>query len=73
MNYLIISVNTPTQAMKVKRLLYSAGIMGELIKTKDDVNAGCTHGVKIHEKHFYDAALLLRNSNVIYTVKRTNI
>ena len=73
MNYLIISVSAPTQAMKVKRILRSAGISGEIIKTKGDAGSGCAHGVKIHERYFYEAAAVLRNSNVSYTVKRSDI
>ena len=73
MNYLIITVSTPTQAMKVKRILRSAGIVGEIGKIKGDEGAGCAHGVKIRERDFYEAAAALRNSNVSYTVKRTNV
>ena len=73
MNYLIITVSTPTQAMKVKRILRSAGIGGEIVKIKGDDGMGCAHGVKIHERYFYEAAAAVRNSKVSYTVKRTDV
>ena len=72
MNYLIITVSTPTQAMKVKRILRSAGIGGEIVKIKGDDGMGCAHGVKIHERYFYEAAAALRASTISPLTTRSN-
>ena len=67
-NYVLINVSTPTYAMKVKRLLRSAGINGEIIKINTESQKGCSHAVKINGINFYRAAALLRENNVPYSV-----
>ena len=73
MYYLIIEVSTPTQAMKVKRILSFAGIHGEIVKSIGNDGKGCAHGVKIPNRDFYEASLVLRKNNISYSIKRSDI
>jgi hypothetical protein len=66
--HVLISVSTPTYAMKVKRILRNIGINGEIIKMNSDMGRGCTHAVKIHRDYFYKAAEALRQNNIPYSV-----
>lgn len=68
MNCVLINVSTPTYAMKVKRLLRSAGISGEIIKKNTESQKGCSHAVKINGASFYRAAAILRENNIPYSV-----
>ncbi len=66
--YVLISVSTPTYAMKVKRILRNVGISGEIIKINSNMGRGCTHAVKIHRDYFYKAAETLRQNNIPYSI-----
>lgn len=68
MSHVLISVSTPTYAIKVKRILRSIGISGEIIKMNTTVGRGCSHAVKIKSVDLYKAAATLREQNIPYTV-----
>ena len=68
MNNVLISVSTPTYAMKVKRILRGVGINGEIIKMSTEKSKGCSHAVRIGSKDLYKAAAVLRESSVPYSV-----
>ena len=66
--HVLISVSTPTYAMKVKRILRNIGINGEIIKMNSDMGRWCTHAVKMHRDYFYKAAETLRQNKAPYSV-----
>lgn len=68
MKSVLISVSTPTYAMKVKRILRSVGINGEIIKMNTEVGKGCSHAVRINGTSLYKAAAILRDNNIQYSV-----
>ena len=68
MNYVLISVSTPTYAMKVKRILRGIGINGEIMKISTEKSKGCSHAVRIRNTDLYKAVATLRENNVPYSV-----
>lgn len=68
MNYVLISVGTPTYAIKVKRILRGIGINGEIIKRTAEMTRGCSHAVRINGIDLYKAAATLREYNIPYSV-----
>ena len=64
---MIITVGSITYATKLKKLLYREGIKSTLVKSEVDGN--CVHGVKIENKDFYSAVVLLKENNIAYSVK----
>lgn len=67
MKSVILTVSTPTYAIKAKRILRSIGINTEIIKVDSGtMNGGCTHGIKFDEKYFYDVISALREKNINY-------
>ena len=66
MNYVLLSVGTPSYAQKVKRLLGSIGIGSEIVK-RINKGEGCTHAVQIQERFFYEAAALLREKGIPFS------
>ena len=68
MNNVLISVSTPTYAMKVKRILRGIGINGEIIKMNAESRKGCSYAVRIKGSDLYKSAVALRESNITYSV-----
>lgn len=70
MNTITINTDSVTYAIKAKKLLERSGIVAALIKSdtagKKD---GCTYGVRIESSRFYDAALILKNGGISFSVR----
>lgn len=68
MRNVILTVSTPTYAIKAKRILRNSGIDAEIIKTDVGMHGGCSHGIEIPEVYFYDAISILREKGIAYKV-----
>lgn len=69
LNSVILTVSTPTYAIKAKRILRNIGINTEVVKV--DTSNGCTHGIKFSDRYFYDVISMLREKNISYRVYET--
>lgn len=65
MNTNIITVESVTIAMKLRRLLVRSGIKSKLVKV---VKNGCLHGVEINSIDFYNAIMIIREHGIEYSV-----
>ena len=70
MNTSIITLTSVTYAMKVKRFLEHLGASSKVLKVDEiDKNGGCTYGIKIPAKYFYDVIVFLKQNDIKYSVK----
>ena len=69
MNTIAIKVSSVTYAIKAKKLFERAGITARLVKSDSSAtNKGCTYGVNIDSRFFYDAVSILKNHGIEYSV-----
>lgn len=68
MRSVILTVSTPTYAIKAKRILRNSGIDAEIVKLDTITRGGCTHGISISDTLFYDAIAILREKGIAYSV-----
>ena len=69
MNSIIVTVGAVTYAIKLRRLLLRAGIRSKLVKVDNTrTENGCTHGVRIDERDFYSAVVVMKSNGVNYSV-----
>ena len=62
-------METATHAIKAGKLLSRAGIPSRAVKvTANEKQGGCRHGVEIDERSLFDAASVLRNGGIVYSV-----
>ena len=65
MNNIIITVDSVTYAIKLKKMLSRQGIQSNLVKIEDKQGIiGCMHGVKISEKDFLSAVLIMKENGI---------
>jgi hypothetical protein len=65
----ILTVSTPTYAIKAKRILRNIGINTETVKVDSGKDgSGCTHGIRFDEGYLYDVIAVLREKNIQYKV-----
>ena len=65
MNTNIITVESVTIAMKLRRLLLRSGIKSKLVKV---VKNGCLHGVEIDRSDFYNAIIVMKDNGIVYSI-----
>ena len=65
---MIIALESPTKAIRVKNMLKKSGIEVKIVKL-DNSEHGCTHGVEIREEDLISAIAMLRSNNIKYSVK----
>lgn len=69
MKQVTVTVGSVTYAIKLKRLLMKEGIRADLVKVDNtDRNSGCSHGVRISERDFLSAVVILRESSIQYSI-----
>ena len=69
MNSIIVTVGAVTYAIKLRKMLLRAGIRSKLVKTDGtDGSGGCTHGIKIDERDYYSAIVVMKNSGIEYKI-----
>ncbi len=68
MNNVTFSFSSLTYASKAKKIFTRANIQSKLIKLSGE--NGCTHGLLVFEKDYYDAILLLRELDIGYRIIR---
>lgn len=69
MNRRTITVGSVTYAHKARRLLQRKGINSRLVKIDSARSKnGCTHGIELAEKDFYNVIMELKNAGIEYTV-----
>ena len=74
MNTTTIVFSSITYAIKAKKVLKRININVKLIKTDGNkTDFGCTYGLKIPTKSFYDVILELKKENIDYTVLSDDI
>ena len=74
LNTSTIIFSSVTYALKAKKVLKRIGINVKLIKTDSNkTNYGCTYGVKIPTKNFYDVIAELKKENIDYTLLGNDI
>lgn len=67
----IITVKTMTIGLKAKKLLSSHGVKAVLIKIDHTSSeTGCSYGLELPDKDFYNAIALLRDHGIEYGVYR---
>ena len=64
---MILAVDSVTFAMKAKRLLMREGIRAEAVKITANSDT-CAHGIRISDGDILDAARVLREGRINYTV-----
>ena len=67
----IVTVKTVTIGQKGRKALAKHGIKSNIVKI-DSSNSeyGCSYGLEIPEKDFYEAIQILRSNNIEYGVYR---
>ena len=74
LNTSTIIFSSVTYAIKAKKALKRIGINTKLVKTDSNkTNYGCTYGIKIQTKNFYDVVAELKKENIDYTVLGNDI
>lgn len=74
LNTIIVSVGTVTYAMKARKLLLKNGIQSKLIKSdSSDNGTGCTHGIEISNKDYFEAVRILGEGGIKYSVPPSRI
>lgn len=69
MNKIILTVRSPTYAIKLKRLLHRAGLWARTIKLDgNDGVTGCLHAVEISGEDLYSAVVILKENQIEYRV-----
>ncbi len=68
MGKIIITFSSVTYAQKARKILSKVGIGAKLIKVSKNASAECTHGIEFYESSFLDAARILRNAEIEYSV-----
>ena len=70
MNKITIYTSSVTYAIKAKKILERKGIDAALIKTDSTLNKeGCTYGVKLDYRYYYDAEILLKKYGIEHKVQ----
>ena len=65
----VITVDSVTYAIKLKRVLAKAKIHTRLVKVNQgDLSGGCVHGVELADEDFYQAVVIMRDNNISYSV-----
>lgn len=68
-NKIILSIGSITYATKAKKLLLKRGVLAEVVKTDFyKKSEGCSFGIVIAYRNFYEAVGILRENNISYTV-----
>ena len=65
---IIVTFNSITYALKGRKILTRAGIVSKLIKVDSDLTGGCTYGVEIEDRYYFDAIGALKNAGINYSV-----
>lgn len=74
MDTTIITVGSVTYAIKVKKLLERAAITAKVVKVESSKSSkGCAYGIKIPSPLFYNAAALLRNKGIDYSIYKNDL
>ncbi len=74
MNDIIVTVDSVTYAIKLRRLLSRAGIRSKLVKIEDTVtNKGCAHAVSISYNDFYNAVSIMKKYGFPYSLYQPKI
>ena len=69
MKRILLTVESITYAMKARKLLNSQGISATVIKNDGAKNEGCRYGVEISSGEMMEAAKIMRENGIKYTVK----
>lgn len=65
----IISLKSITYAVKARRIFERNGISCRLVKLEENSSyEGCTHGLKINNKDFLNAIMLLKEHSIDYKI-----
>ena len=67
MNKIIISVESTTYAIKLRKLLMRGGIRSKLVITAGEL--GCTQAVEIDEDDLLESVVILKTNGINYKVK----
>lgn len=69
MKRITVTVGGVTYALKLQRLLKSAGIRSRQVKVDNTADGpGCSHGVEIYDSDFYSAVVIMRENRINYSV-----
>jgi hypothetical protein len=69
LNTIILTVGSVTYAIKVRKLLEHAGVKCKVVKiNSENTQNGCSYGIKIDERMFYQAVAILRANSIDYAV-----
>ena len=68
MNKIIISVESTTYAIKLRKLLMRDGIRSKLVITEGD--RGCTKGVEIDESDLLESVVIMKTNGINYKVQK---
>lgn len=64
-----IVVESPTIAMKLRKLLAREKVEARLIKLANtEKNTGCAHGIEIKSSDLYSAVVIMRENNIVYSI-----
>ena len=65
---IIVTFNSITYALKGRKILARADIVSKLVKVDSNLTNGCTYGVEIDDRHYFDAIGALKNASINYSI-----